>query len=320
MMAAGATELGLSHTIHNRHRHFGWSRDHAPTLTVAPGDVIEVDVIDSGGGAIGPETVSGDLDTLDRGKLVPLTGPIVVDGALPGDAVKISILAFEPTGWGWSAVTSRYGILNDQFPGPFLKQWRYDPSCAVPAMFSSTARVPLKPFPGIIGLAPAAAGLHPSLPPYRTGGNLDVRDLSIGTQLVLPVEVPGALLSLGDTHAAQGQGELAGSALESSMRVRLGVELLKDTKTPGPWFSTPGPVARHLDGKGFYVTCGISAALIEAARAAASHMIDLLARQHALDPIDAYLLCSVCGDLVISEMVNTPVHVVSLYFPKIIFE
>src|SRR5262249_49347608 len=156
-------------------------------------------------------------------------------------------------------------------------------------MFSNVARVPTKPFPGIIGLAPAERGVHPSLPPYRTGGNLDVRDLSIGTQLVLPVEAPGALLSLGDTHAAQGHGELAGNALESPMRVCLKIELLKNASVPGPWFSSQGPVARHLDGKGYYVTCGVSAVLMDAARSAASHMIDLLARHHQLNPIDAYV-------------------------------
>ena len=312
--------IGLSHTIHARHRHFGWSRDNPPALIVAPGDTVEVEVVDSAGGEINPDTTAGELSNLDRSKFVPLTGPLTVEGAQPGDALEITFLDFVTSGWGWSAVTTRYGILADQFPEPLLKIWQYDRAWSHPAMFSDIAKVPLKPFPGTIGLARAEQGIHPSLPPYHTGGNLDVRDLSIGTALLLPVEVPGGLLSIGDTHAAQGQGELAGTALESPMSVVLKIELVRNARLHGPQFTTPGPVVRHLDELGYHVTCGLGSDLMEAARMAASQMIELLVRTHHVAPIDAYLLCSVCGDLVISELVNRPTHVVSLYFPRLVFE
>ena len=123
-----------------------------------------------------------------------------------------------------------------------------------------------------------------------------------------------------DTHAAQGNGELAGTALESPMRVALKVDLEKNIGIPGPWIQTSGPVARHLDAKGYHITCGVHEDLVEAARLATRHMIDLLGKVHGLLPIDAYLLCSVCGDLAISEMVNKPVSVVSLYFPRVVLE
>jgi acetamidase/formamidase len=312
--------IGSNHTIHASRSHFGWSPAYAPTLTIAPGDTIELEVIDSAGGEITPQTTVSELANVDRSRFAPLTGPIAVDGAEPGDALKITILSLAASGWGWSAVTTRYGILPDQFPDPHLKIWRYDPTCAVPAMYSNVARVPLKPFPGIIGLAPGTAGTHPALPPYPTGGNLDVRDLGVGTVLYLPVEASGGLLSLGDTHAAQGHGELAGTALESPMSVSLRVELLKDARLRGPQFTTPGPVARHLDSAGYHVTCGVSADLMDGARKSVVQMIDLLGSLHGLAPMDAYLLCSVCADLVISELVNKPVHVVSLYFPRIVLE
>ncbi len=312
--------FGNAHTIHAREHHMGWNPANTPVRTVAPGDTVEFDCIDSSGGQITENTVSNDLTSVDWTHFAPLTGPVAVDGAKPGDALKITIESFQPSGWGWSAITSIFGILNDQFLEPFLKIWHYDKLGIQPVAYADIARVPLKPFPGIIGLAPGVEGAHPALPPYPTGGNLDLRDLAAGTILYLPVETDGGLLSLGDTHATQGNGELAGTALESPMSVALRLELEKDYPLGGPRFITPGPVVRHLDGSGYYGTCGVGPDLREAARMATTEMIDHLAREHGLAPVDAYLLCSVCGDLVISEMVNAPVNVVSLYFPRCVLE
>jgi len=312
--------LGHDHTIHAHQIHRGWSRDHEPRMTIAPGDSIEVEVTDTAGGEITPETTVADLESQNYANYTPLTGPIAVDGAEPGDTLKITFLSLRPCGWGWSVVSPRYGILTDDFPESLVKIWHYDPSGTEPAVLNDLARIPIKPFPGIIGVAPGEAGIHDPLPPRHVGGNLDMRDLSTGAELYLPVEVAGGLLSLGDTHAAQGHGELAGTALESSMDVAIRVDLVKDWPTPGPRVTTPGPVARHLDHAGYHITCGVHTDLVEAARLATRHMIDLLARLHGLAPIDAYLLCSVCGDLAISEMVNRPVSVVSLYVPRAVFE
>jgi acetamidase/formamidase len=180
--------------------------------------------------------------------------------------------------------------------------------------------VPLKPFCGTIGLAPAEPGLHSVLPPRRVGGNLDIRDLSAGTVLYLPVEVPGGLFSVGDTHAAQGDGEICGTAIESPMSVELTFELEKNAGLKTPRFTTPGPVSRHFDAKGYEVTTGIGPDLMEGARAAVMNMIDLLSARHGLTPVDAYMLCSVSGDLRISEVVDQPNWVVSFYFPRVVLE
>ncbi|TIP34096.1 MAG: acetamidase, partial [Mesorhizobium sp.] len=147
----------------------------------------------------------------------------------------------------------------------------------------------------------------------------DIRDLAAGTTLYLPVEVEGALFSIGDTHAAQGDGEVCGTAIESRMDVEATIELVKDARLESPRFTTPGPVTRHLDEKGYEVTTGVGPDLMTAARESVMRMVDLLAADHGLKPVDAYMLCSVCGDLRISEIVDMPNWVVSFYFPRIVF-
>ena len=178
----------------------------------------------------------------------------------------------------------------------------------------------MKPFTGTIGVAPAESGLHSIVPPRRVGGNMDVRDIALGTELFLPVEVAGALFSVGDTHAAQGDGEVCGTAIESPMRVALRFDLLKREPLAFPRFRTAGPVTRHLDAKGYEVTTGIGPDLMHAARDSVRSMIDLLGRQRGMPAIDAYLLCSVCGDLRISEIVDIPNWTVSFYLPRIVFD
>jgi acetamidase/formamidase len=180
--------------------------------------------------------------------------------------------------------------------------------------------VPLKPFTGTIGVAPAAAGLHSIVPPRRVGGNMDVRDIAVGTELYLPVEAAGALFSVGDTHAAQGDGEVCGTAIESPMNVAIRFDLVKQTPLAFPRFTTPGPVTGHLDAKGYEATTGIGPDLMAAARGAVRGMIDLLGARYGMPAIDAYLLCSVCGDLRISEIVDLPHWTVSFYFPRLVLE
>ena len=149
---------------------------------------------------------------------------------------------------------------------------------------------------------------------------MDIRDLSTGVELYLPVEVPGALLSVGDTHAAQGDGEVCGTAIESQLNVALKLEIAKGVNYRFPRFDTPGPVARGLDVKGYKVTTGIGPDLMDNARAAVSEMIEALMTEHGLLAIDAYMLCSVCGDLKISDIVDMPNWVVSFYFPYVVFD
>ncbi|MBB4062891.1 acetamidase/formamidase family protein [Gellertiella hungarica] len=309
-----------NYTIHGRHHHFGWDRSFQPVETVAPGSIIRFECMDSGSGHFTRESTVADIGTLDFSKVNPVTGPVYVDGAEPGDAIKVTIHEFEPSGFGWTGIIPGFGLLADQFTEPALALWSYDRESMTPAAFGKHARVPLKPFAGTIGLAPAEAGHHSVVPPRRVGGNLDIRDITVGTELYLPVEVAGGLFSIGDTHAAQGDGEVCGTAIESQMNLTLTLDLVKGANLKMPRFTTAGPVTRHLDARGYEVTTGIGADLMEGAKAAVSNMVDLLARQHNLTAEDAYMLCSVCGDLRISEIVDMPNWVVSFYFPRIVFE
>jgi acetamidase/formamidase len=315
-----ADTMKCTHTIHDHCHHFGWDNGNVPQLRVKPGETIEFHTVDSSGGQLSAKSTLDDLRVLDFGKVNPVTGPVHVDGAEPGDALKVTLLAFGPSGWGWTANIPGFGLLADQFKEPALNIWSYDKTALAPALFGRNARIPLKPFCGTIGLAPAEAGLHSIVPPRRMGGNMDIRDMAAGTELYLPVEVKGALFSLGDTHAAQGDGEVCGTAIESPCTVAAKFELVKGANLPFPRFRTAGPVTRHLDAKGYDATTGIGPDLMTAARDAVSGMIDLLCKQQKLSAVEAYMLCSVCGDLRISEIVDMPNWVVSFYFPRVVFE
>ncbi|WP_237152264.1 acetamidase/formamidase family protein [Oryzibacter oryziterrae] len=307
-----------SYTIHRSNHHFGWNNAFAPVKTITPGERLTFECQDSSGGQMTPTSVVADIGAMDFGKINPVTGPVYIDGAEPGDALVVHIEEFDPCGFGWTANIPGFGLLADQFTEPALKLWSYDKSLA-PAAWSPHGKVPLKPFAGTIGVAPAAPGLHSVVPPRRVGGNLDIRDLAAGTTLYLPVEVAGALFSVGDTHAAQGDGEVCGTAIESRMDVTLSFDLIKGANLRTPRFSTPGPVTRHLDVAGYEVTTGIGSDLFEAARHAVADMVELLAKRTGMAAVDAYMLCSVAGDLRISEIVDQPNWVVSFYFPNIVF-
>lgn len=313
------------YTLHGAQHHFGWDNSFLPALRVEPGSTISFECKDSSAGQLGPGSSVADVLALDFGKINPVSGPIYVDGAEPGDALKVTLDSFLPratggAGFGWTANIPGFGLLSDQFTDAALNIWKFDAASMAPAMFGKEGRVPLKPFAGTIGNAPAQPGLHSVVPPRRVGGNLDIRDLSAGTTLYLPVEVAGALFSVGDTHAAQGDGEVCGTAIESPMDVVLTIDLEKRVGMKFPRFTTPGPVTRHLDAKGYEVTTGIGSDLMSAARDAVSGMIDLLCATRQMAAVDAYMLVSTCGDLRISEIVDQPNWVVSFYFPRCVFE
>lgn len=310
--------MAQRHTIHEHHH--GWDNSLAPVVRIAPGESLEFEVVDSSGGQLSQASTVADVARLDFARINPVTGPVHIDGAEPGDVLKVTVLSFAPSGWGWTAHIPGFGLLADDFKEPALHLWRYDAATLTPSAFGRWARVPLKPFAGTIGLAPAEPGCHSVVPPRRVGGNMDLRDIASGTELHLPVEVAGALFSVGDTHAAQGDGEVCGTALESPMRVALRFDLLKRTPLAFPRLITPGPVTRHLDERGYRVTTGIGPDLMEAARAAVRSTIDWLTRERGMSAMEAYLLCSVCGDLRISEIVDMPNWTVSFYFPRVVLD
>lgn len=313
------------HTIHAHQHHFGWDNSLEPVVRAEPGQTILFNCIDSGGGQLDPRSTVADVAKVDFARINPVSGPVHIAGAKPGDVLKVTIDSFTPqeregAGFGWTANIPGFGLLTDQFPEPALNIWKFDTSSMAPALYGPNARVPLKPFAGTIGNALAEAGLHSVVPPRRVGGNLDIRDLAAGSTLYLPVEVEGALFSVGDTHAAQGDGEVCGTAIESPFDVVLSFDLIRGETLKTPRFTTPGPVTRHLDAKGYEATTGVGPDLWAAARDAVANMIDLLCATQKMSAVDAYMLASVCGDLRISEIVDMPNVVVSFYFPRVVFE
>jgi acetamidase/formamidase len=308
-----------SHYLTRDHIHYGWDNSIPPVLTVASGDTVEFETVDASGGQLSRHSTPADVAKVDFARVNPVTGPVFVEGAEPGDALKVTILEMKPSGWGWTGHIPGFGLLADRFTEPGLHIWEYDPKTLAPAVYKPGGRVPLRPFPGEIGVAPAAPGHHSAVPPRRVGGNMDMRDLTVGAELILPVEVPGALFSTGDTHAGQGDGELCGTAIESPMNIAVRLELLKGQAPRFPIVRTTGPRSRHMDGKGYVITTGIGPDLMAGAKDALNQMVDLIAHDHGMTPLEAYILCSCCADLKISEIVDQPNWIVACHFPRIVF-
>ncbi len=303
-------------TIHQTQHHFGWDNSFAPVLEVHPGETVEFEIVDASGGQLSARSTADDVAKLDFSRVNPVTGPVYMAGAQPGDVLIVEILDFAESGWGWTALIPGFGLLAEDFPQPFLHLSQYT---AERVEFTPEIHLPTRPFPGTIGVAPSAPGLHSIVPPREVGGNMDIRDLSRGARLYLPVQVAGALFSVGDTHAAQGDGEVCGTAIETPMRIRLRFDLQKGSKLRRPQFEIQTPPTRHIDAAGYYVTTGIAPDLMQAAKDAVRDMIDHLGRAYRLAPELAYALCSVAVDLRISEVVDAPNWVVSAYLPKAIF-
>lgn len=300
--------------------HFGWDNAVEPVLTVAPGDVVTFDTVDAGGGQLNRHSTVEDVGRFDFSKVNPAFGPIFVDGAEPGDALKITIVELETQGWGWTANIPGFGLLAERFTEPALHIWEFDTTLPTRAVYKPGGSVPLKPFPGIMGNALPEPGNHSVVNPRKYGGNMDTRDLSVGSELLLPVGVPGALFSCGDGHAAQGDGEVCGTAIEAPMKTTLKFELVKGANLSFPRFTTPGPVSRHFDEKGYEVTMAMGPDLMEGAKTAVNDMVDMIAAKHSMSPVEAYMLLSVCADLRISEIVDMPNWIVSCYFPRTVLE
>jgi acetamidase/formamidase len=205
-----------------------------PVVTVSSGDLVTIEALYSSNGQI---TIDSDTSALDSFKLEladPAFGPVYVRDAEPGDALKIDIVSLEIGNWGWSAVVPGFGLLADDFAEPTLKIWKFDATSGY-AELKPGVRVPIRPFLGIMGIAPAADGEFSMIPPTDVGGNIDCRDLVVGSTLYLPVQVPGALFSCGDGHAAQGHGEVCGTAIETPMKATVRLTACKNH----PWVQSP---------------------------------------------------------------------------------
>jgi acetamidase/formamidase len=305
----------MEHQIDPQRIHHGWDNRLEPTLRISSGDTVHYDLLMAGHGQVHEgaayEQTSFDFDTLYN-----LLGPVYVEGARPGDTLRVDILGLTPGEWGWCAILPELGTLPDQFPDPYLRT--FDLRQGDEAQLVPGVRIPFSPFLGTMGVAPDEPSTASAFPPHKGGGNMDTRHLTAGTTLWLPIWCEGALFSCGDPHAMQGDGEVCVAALECDMRATLRLSVEPRT-IPSPYFRTPGPLTPSVDAGGFQGSMGIAPDLMQGTRAAVSAMVDWIVSEHDLSRQDAYMLCSLAGDLKIFEVVDAGMWNVGLTLPLSVF-
>lgn len=167
-------------------------------LHIQSGDTITFDCLDASNGQITKESTVAAISSLVFSQLDQVNGPVFVKGASPGDTLQVDVISVDTADWGWTGLIPGFGLLSDEFPEPALKIWTLDTAGGF-AWFDEEGgvKIPLKPFAGEMGVAPGKLGAFSTIPPYATGGNIDTKHLSAGATLYLPVEVEGALFSIG---------------------------------------------------------------------------------------------------------------------------
>lgn len=355
---------GEPHTGHNR-----WHPDIPPILRCEPGDEVVLETRDTFDGAFDRGSVSKSVEEVDFGLVHPLTGPVYVTGAEPGDLLVVETLEVIPGSFGFTAHVPGFGFGRQDFPDPYLVKWELADGWATSEDLPGV-RIAGAPFMGVLGVAPsralldaasareadlaarnpddpvllpepagavpadaviAAEGLR-TVPPRENGGNVDIKQLTAGTRLLLPVSVDGALFSAGDAHFAQGDGESCGTAIEMAGTCRVRLDLRKgaaaergittlcyerdesavEQGTPGRYFATTG-MCIGRDGRNEFED------LTLAAHNALDAMIRHLTHEYRFTPQQAYTICSVAVDLKISQAVDVPNVIVSAFLPLDIF-
>ncbi len=292
--------------------HHEWDRCQPPALTVPAGSIVELALRDGSNGQVGPTTVAADLLALDLSKMDPLTGPVWVEGARAGDALVVDVLEISLAAVGWSAIIPGLGLLANKFPGPYVRAWVL---CPGEVHVGGGHRFKLAPMLGVVGVAPPP-GRYPSTVPTAAGGNMDVKYVRAGSRLVFPVFATGALLSLGDAHALQGDGELSGTAIECEATAVVRVEVIKDMELPAPLVDTVADDERAGPFRSFL---GVGPDLYIAAQEASLRAVDAVASALRLGPAEAYALLGTIAELRIHEVVDRPNWVVGCMVPLRLF-
>ena len=359
----GKTLLEEPGTGHNR-----WHPDIPPVVRCVPGDEVVLETRDAFDGQMGPAAPLEVVAAPNLDVVHPLTGPVYVEGAEPGDVLAVAILDIEPDRYGYTVQVPGFGFLRDVFPEPFKVSWDIADGWATSADLPGV-RIPGSPFMGTIGLTtghellaattareqallerggfvlpPSAASAVPTdpaiaatalrtVPPREQAGNVDIKQLGKGAVLLIPVDTPGGLFSVGDAHFAQGDCETCGTAIEmrATLRVRFTVHKgeaaaknIRDLRFTREDYYLPPEFAAP---RRFFATTGISVTkdgvnhsedITLAARNALLNMIEHLG-ERGWTRQQAYAICSVAVDLKISQVVDAPNMLVSAFLPEDIF-
>jgi formamidase len=351
------------HTGHNR-----WHPDIAPIIEVAPGEELALETRDANDGRIGPQTTAEDLKTLPRTVAHPLTGPVYIKDARPGDLLEVEYLDIVPQRYGWTRFAPGGGFLPDLFDYHFVAHWDITPQYATSVQLPGV-RIPNGAFMGTAGVAPSheqlqrwaareaelkgrggrvwlpdaenavpadpriATSALRTIPPRENCGNVDAKQLTVGSRLFIPVAVDGALYSVGDGHFAQGDAECCGTAIEMGatvvVRFRLHRGVAAAKRIVWPRFAHPGYFAPPESAlpRNFIATMGMpitpegrneNCDITLAARNAVIEMIKLL-EERGWSREQAYVICSVAVDLRVSNVVDVPNVTVSALLPEDIF-
>ncbi len=292
-----------------------WDNSVTPRLTIAPGDTVVIECAEPVG-QLSADSTDDDLANIDFSLVHALTGSIAIDGAKVGDTLEVEILDMQHKGWGWTGHIPGFGLLQDDFAFAYIHHWQLAGEHCHFGLGDIV--LPFEPFPGCVGVAPAEPGRLNTVPPRQNGGNVDIRDLVVGSVFWLPVLADGALFSTGDCHAAQGQGEVSGTGIESPMTMTMRFNLRRELAVRELQLRRPSPMTK-TDSAGWHITTAHGPDLMQNAKNAVRYMIEWLVKNRSLTESQAYCLCSVAGDLKISEIVDAPNWIVSFHMPLSIF-
>jgi acetamidase/formamidase len=296
-----------------------WNNALAPRLTVAPGDTVTFQCADSSGWQVTKDWTVADFKAkFDALKVHALTGPVAIDGAMPGDMLEIQIESYQHHGFAWTSLIPGLGLLPEDFPEAHLMIWKLEET--VTRSFPGVT-LDLHPFAGIIGLQRAEEGEFRTRAPGAFGGNMDVRQLTAGTTLFLPVFTPGGGVLTGDCHAAQGDGEVCINGMEAPMDVTFTFKLHKGKAPKGPYAMYPGGFtpARYAT-KPWHLFIESDENPREACKRVVRRAIEFIVERLGVTPEMAYTLCSVVLDLKVSQLVNVPTTTITACLPEAIFD
>lgn len=293
----------MTHSIGRNTVVFKMDKANKPAIRVRSGDVVVVDCVDGYGGVI--KTEEDDATKLNFDIINPATGPIYIEEAEPGDVLAVHILKIETGAQGAALVIPGYGVLKDEIHSLFTKVAQIRNGQII---FRNDIQLPLRPMIGTFGVAPAGDPVS-CLYPGDHGSNMDIKDVTVGSTVYLPVFVPGALLALGDAKATIGDGELGAAGLESDIIATLRLDVIKGASIPRPMIETGSE----------FMTCGSGRTMEDALKVAVRDMVHFVARKRGLSVPEAYNLVSLVGDArpgnVVTEVVSMRV-----VMPKFIFK